>query len=132
MANIQLSKNLTTLRKSFSYTQLDVSKMLNISRQAYTNYEKNHRSPDIDTLIRISNIYNVSLDTLINSNINTETSEFADPTPAYQQALNIITGDTLYLNEDEVSIIMNYRDLSDNNKKIIKTFFNEQMNPSKS
>ena len=40
MANVQLAKNLKTLRKKYNYTQQDVSTFLNITRQAYSHYEK--------------------------------------------------------------------------------------------
>ena len=36
MANVQLAKNLKTLRKKYNYTQQDVSTFLNITRQAYS------------------------------------------------------------------------------------------------
>ena len=39
MANIQLSKNLRYKRKQYNLTQEDISAKLNISRQAYSNYE---------------------------------------------------------------------------------------------
>ena len=49
-----------------NYTQQQISKMLNISRQAYSNYETSKRTPDLDSLIRLSQIYHVSLDELVN------------------------------------------------------------------
>ena len=51
MANIQLSANLKRLRTDHDYTQTKIAKMLNISRQAYSNYETGNRSPDLDMLI---------------------------------------------------------------------------------
>lgn len=38
MANVQLAKNLKTLRKKYNYTQQDVSTFLNITRQAYSHF----------------------------------------------------------------------------------------------
>lgn len=46
MANVQLAKNLKTLRKKYNYTQQDVSTFLNITRQAYSHYEQALREPD--------------------------------------------------------------------------------------
>ena len=65
MANIQLSANLKRLRTDHDYTQTKIAKMLNISRQAYSNYETGNRSPDLDMLIRIADIYHVTLEQLI-------------------------------------------------------------------
>ena len=51
MSNIQLANNLRHLRKKHGLTQRDLSGMLNISRQAYSNYETGKRTPDLDSLL---------------------------------------------------------------------------------
>lgn len=61
MSNIQLAANLQRLRKDHHFTQTQFSKKLNISRQAYSNYETGKRIPDLDIIIRIANIYHISL-----------------------------------------------------------------------
>ena len=66
MSNIQLVENLYRLRKAHHYTQQQMSDLLNISRQAYSNYETSKRTPDLDSLIRLADIYNLSLDQLVN------------------------------------------------------------------
>ena len=53
MSNIQLAANLQRLRKDHHFTQTQFSKKLNISRQAYSNYETGKRIPDLDIIIRI-------------------------------------------------------------------------------
>ena len=65
MANVQLVENLRRLREEHNYTQLQVSSRLNISRQAYSNYETGKRVPDLDTLIRLADIYQVTLEQLL-------------------------------------------------------------------
>ena len=62
MANIQLSKNLRYKRKQYNLTQEDISAKLNISRQAYSNYETGKRIPDLDSLTYLCHIFNLSLD----------------------------------------------------------------------
>ena len=57
MANVQLAKNLKTLRKKYNYTQQDVSTFLNITRQAYSHYEQALREPDLNTLVHLSRFY---------------------------------------------------------------------------
>lgn len=47
-----------------NYTQGQVAKYLNITQQAYANYEKGKRLPDIEKLIMLADLYNVSLDIL--------------------------------------------------------------------
>ena len=48
MANIQLAENLRRLRTDHDYTQTQIGDKLNISRQAYSNYETGKRIPDLD------------------------------------------------------------------------------------
>lgn len=65
MANVQLARNLKTLRLKYNYTQKDLSAILNITRQAYSHYEKALREPDLCTLVRFSHFYKVTLDDLV-------------------------------------------------------------------
>ncbi len=65
MSNIQLAANLQRLRKDHHFTQTQFSKKLNISRQAYSNYETGKRIPDLDIIIRIANIYHICLRRLV-------------------------------------------------------------------
>lgn len=43
----------------------DMSKLLNVSRQTYTNYENGSYEPSYDTLLLISKILQVSIDDLL-------------------------------------------------------------------
>lgn len=55
---------LKELRKQRNLTQQDIAKELGLTQKAYCNYELGKREPDIKTLIKLANIYNVSLDYL--------------------------------------------------------------------
>lgn len=44
--------------------QQDVAKALGVSRSTYANYESGRRAPDIDTLMRLADIYGITLDEL--------------------------------------------------------------------
>ncbi|MEF9945632.1 MAG: helix-turn-helix transcriptional regulator [Lachnospiraceae bacterium] len=124
MSNLQLSKNLRTLRKARRLTQTHLSIMLNISRQAYSNYENNKRTPDLDSLIRLSQIYHITLDQLVKQNAGQTLLETTEP---YYPALNIQTGDTLYLTKEETDLVMQYRDLSQPGKEILQGFFESRI-----
>lgn len=56
---------LRELRLYHDYKQKDISDYLNITSQAYSNYENNKRTPDIDTLYKIAKFYNTTVDKLI-------------------------------------------------------------------
>ncbi|MCI9442387.1 MAG: helix-turn-helix transcriptional regulator [Ruminococcus sp.] len=59
------STNLRRYRKLHHMTQQDLADKLFISRQAISTYEKDIRRCDLDTLIRLSEILEISLDELI-------------------------------------------------------------------
>ncbi len=60
-----LSVRLKTLRKELKKTQQDIADYLGITRSAYTAYEIDRRSPDHETLSKLANLYNVSIDYLL-------------------------------------------------------------------
>ena len=60
-----LSENLRKLRINAGYTQDKVSQLLNIQRAAYCNYENGTRTPPIETIIALAELYHVSVDYLI-------------------------------------------------------------------
>ena len=56
--------NIKEIRLKQGYTQNQIAKILNTSQSNYSKYEKNIIEPNIDTLIKIANYFNVSLDYL--------------------------------------------------------------------
>lgn len=58
-------KNLRYLRIQQNMTQTDLGYILNVTHQTISNYENNSRLCDLDTLIRISEYFNVSIDELL-------------------------------------------------------------------
>ena len=57
--------NLRDLRKENGYSQKQIAEKLCISQQTYSDYENGKTEPTPDTLIKISKIYNVSVDYLL-------------------------------------------------------------------
>ncbi len=60
-----LAERLRQLRDEFHYTQQEVAIYSDITEQAYQNYERMTREPKLEILIRIADLYNVSLDYLV-------------------------------------------------------------------
>lgn len=63
---------LKKLRKEKKLTQEDVSKVLNIARSTYNGYEQNISEPNIDTLCKLADYYDVSLDYLVGRERNND------------------------------------------------------------
>lgn len=53
------------LREDRDLTQSQVSKILNISQVAYSYYELNKRSIPLDSLCKLADFYNVSVDYIL-------------------------------------------------------------------
>ncbi|MBS5934895.1 MAG: helix-turn-helix transcriptional regulator [Clostridiales bacterium] len=58
-------ERLKELREDQGMTQSDLANMLNISRASISGYETEANDPSIDILIKLADIFNVSLDYLL-------------------------------------------------------------------
>lgn len=58
-------EKIRSLRKSYGLSQSELSRRLNVTKQAVSNWENNNILPSIDMLIRIANFFSVSSDYLL-------------------------------------------------------------------
>lgn len=58
-------QNLINVRKARHKTQKEVADYLGISRQAYSNYEAGKREPDFETLLKLGEYFDCSVDYLL-------------------------------------------------------------------
>ena len=65
---MNLGKKLKELRHSFGITQDELAKTIGISRVNYTRYENGKVRPDYETIIKIADYYDVSLDDIFDRN----------------------------------------------------------------
>ena len=61
-----ISRNLKSLRKKNQYTQEEIAEKINVSRQSVAKWENGESNPDIQSCIKLANLYNVKLDDLVN------------------------------------------------------------------
>ncbi len=62
-----IADNLKLLRNAFGYTQAEVADALHLCRSTYTLYELGKKLPSTDMLVDIADLYNVRLDTLLDT-----------------------------------------------------------------
>ena len=79
-------KNLILLRESKKLRQEDVAKMLGISRQAYCTYENDRHQEGYDTLIKLADFFEVSIDYLL-GRTPSEFSLTASHAPEYEKII---------------------------------------------
>lgn len=60
-----LGSNIKYLRNKKKWSQAVLAEQLEVPRSSLSDYERGHTFPSIDCLIKISNIFNVSLDDLV-------------------------------------------------------------------
>ncbi|WP_318530612.1 helix-turn-helix domain-containing protein [Companilactobacillus hulinensis] len=65
---MEISDILKNKRTELNMTQDDLAKSLYVSKRSITNWENSRTTPDIDSLIRLSKLYDISLDDLLLNN----------------------------------------------------------------
>lgn len=68
-------KALIEIRKSKGLSQQDVADYLGISRQAYCNYENDKREASYETLLQLSEYFDVSVDELLGRGSKTKVTD---------------------------------------------------------
>lgn len=70
---------LKSLRKDYDYSQAYLAKLLNVTQQAVGMWEKNKNMPDIATILKLSHIFHVSVDYLLENTDGNVTPEQSPP-----------------------------------------------------
>lgn len=60
-----IAQRILYLRKEMNISQKELAKMLNVSPSAVGMYEQGKREPGIDMLIKLSKVFDISLDILL-------------------------------------------------------------------
>lgn len=60
-----LAENIRRLRQKFGYSLEKEAEIIGVSRQSLTKWENNITQPGIDKVIKLAELYNISLDELV-------------------------------------------------------------------
>lgn len=96
---------LRELRTEREKTQVELASILGVSRQVYANYENGINEPSIETLIRLADYFECSLDYLVSRE-----DDFGNIT---------VAGTGQELSSEEVQLLHDFRALSPDLKKMI-------------
>lgn len=58
-------ENIRRLRIASNYSQVDMAKMLSVSKQTVSNWENNNIMPSVDMLVKIAGLFGVTTDSLL-------------------------------------------------------------------
>ena len=60
-----LGQRIHELRQAFGWSQVELAKRLNISKQTISNWENDNIQPSVDMLVRLSKIFGTTTDYLL-------------------------------------------------------------------
>ena len=81
-------QNLRTIRVQRKKTQSDIAKLTGFNQTYVSKWENGEREPDIATLIKLANYFNVSLDELVgNQTASKESANEEDLSPAKKEVI---------------------------------------------
>ncbi len=109
---MDIGKKIRTLRQHAGLSQVELAKIIGVSKSTMSNYERNYSIPDPDIVVALANYFNVTIDFLydlenspIHPNITKENSLYNTKTS---------------LSKDENTVLAYYNRLSEENKDLIK------------
>lgn len=112
-----LISNLKFYRQNSGFTQKQVADALHIERTTYTYYETGKTLPNVLTLKKLADMFNVPVDYLMPSEAETTSdvsdSDFSSQSKdetAQQAAARKVSNEKIYcLSNDEQNLVINYR-----------------------
>jgi transcriptional regulator with XRE-family HTH domain len=122
---LKYSNQLKIIRLQNKFTQQQLADALGITRSAYCGYEIGRRSPDLDTIIRISEFYNLSLVDFfskLDNNCVSETSDFDSNEEEWWVSK---------LTKEERALIASVRSMEEKDKKEVYNLAKSKVNSKK-
>lgn len=96
-----MKNNLKVARKSIRLTQEEVADKLSVSQKAISTWETGAKEPSFSTLIKLADLYKVSIDFLLN----------------HDTQMQVTTSD---IGQDELSVLDTYRSLNPQGQEYIR------------
>lgn len=87
---MKFSKSLKKQRNKLGLTQQEVAKKLFVTRQTISNWENGKSYPDLDMLIKISDVYQISIDSLLKGDQDLKKSLDKDKVKSILSPLNYV------------------------------------------
>lgn len=77
-STIKIGKNLQKIRKSYGYTQERLAEEIECSARYISDIEQDRAKPSYENLVKICNIFNVSLDDIFSEFLNIKRKDKLD------------------------------------------------------
>ena len=93
-----INENIRRMRKERNISAKELAEMLGVSEQTIGNYERGDREPNIATMLKLCDVFCVTLDYLVNG-ISSNEKEISDMVyNIYNDPLDLIKFLTIYFN----------------------------------
>lgn len=93
-----LGKRLKAAREKAGLSQNEAATIIHVSRQSFSKWENDHGYPDLDNLVYISDLYGVTVDSLLKGSVDDTTIQ-ANKTQ--RKTTSVKLSPKLYQNRDE-------------------------------
>jgi transcriptional regulator with XRE-family HTH domain len=104
---MSFSQRLKEARLAKGYTQQEVADQIGVAKGAVANYENSVSFPKIDILFKLFEVLEVDANYL------------------YQDYVNFT--DNSKLSDEEIDLIIDYRNITQNGKRMVRTVLNEEL-----
>ena len=119
---MSLGNNIQIIRKNLGLLQKEVALELNLDKSSYSTVEKDMREVKVSELKTLSNLFNLSVDDIINYDENTTPKEIVLEDKSENEQIKLIN----QLDEEDKSTILKIIDTMLTKKKF-KDFFNKNV-----
>lgn len=117
----KLGDRLLSLRENHKLTQKDLSSMIGLTPKMISFYENNQRTPPADVLIKLSSIFNVTVDYFLGANTeNKIVVERSIKTSFGPDALDLLNKYSTLNESGKTKVIQYMNDLYENPKNLSK------------
>ena len=87
-----LADKISLLRKKCGWSQEDLAEKLGVSRQSVSKWETGQSVPDLDKLIKLADLFGISVDELVREEERPQPPEPPQPQVVYVEAKRSLTG----------------------------------------
>lgn len=106
---------LKALRSQRHISQKELADKMGINKQTISQYERGVRNPDLEMLSLLCDYFNVSADFILGK---------TDVTPRFLNSKELALLDGGPLSDDEISMIVAYRNASDGRRDAVRALLN--------
>ncbi len=108
---MEFGEFLAKLRKERGYYQKEVAAYLNVTVATISNYEKNVHAPDLDTLVKLADFYDVSTDYLLQRTRYKSSIRSLNKRLSADYTVSDIVNTTLELDRRNIHALLDYYEL---------------------